>query len=90
MAAVALERSERCQSCGTAPWEWEEDRNAYTPVVHQCFGCMLREIMMDDKDAKPKGSTIRLVTRRMSEQMAIDKARKEAEGTLRPHRRRRE
>jgi len=85
-----MERSERCQSCGTSPWEWEEDPNAYTPVVHQCMGCMLREIMMDDKDAKPKGSTIRLVTRRMAELMAIEKARREAAGTLRPQRRRRE
>jgi hypothetical protein len=51
---------------------------------------MLREIMMDDKDAKPKGSTIRLVTRRMAELMAIEKARREAAGTLRPQRRRRE
>jgi hypothetical protein len=85
-----MEKAERCQSCGTAPWEWEADPSAYSPVVHQCMGCMLREIMMDDQDAKPKGSTVRLVTRRMAELIASDKARREAEGTLRPQRRRRE
>lgn len=90
MAAVALERSERCQSCGTAEWEWEQDRNAYTPIIHQCFGCMLREIMMDDPNPKAKGTTIRLVTRRQAEELANELARREAAGTLRPQRRRRE
>ena len=85
-----MERSRTVPSCGTAPWEWDEDPNAYSPVVHQCRGCMLREIMMDDTEAKPKGSTIRLVTRRMAQDMAIERAQKEAAGTLRPQRRRRE
>jgi len=46
--AYLLESGSKCQSCGTAEWEWEEDRFAYEPVVHQCWGCYVKELSKDD------------------------------------------
>jgi hypothetical protein len=31
-----------CQNCGTRPAEWEEDDEAYVPVVRHCRGCEVK------------------------------------------------
>lgn len=46
--AFALEKAQVCSMCGTAEWEWHEDRRAYLPVVEVCPGCQLKETMRDD------------------------------------------
>lgn len=46
--AYLLEEGSKCQQCGTAAWEWEEDRYAYEPSVHQCWGCYLKDLSRDD------------------------------------------
>ncbi len=45
-AAIAwmVEDRLRCQSCGTAEWEWEADLGAYTADAHVCMGCQLRGV----------------------------------------------
>lgn len=72
VSAVVLERAERCQMCGTAQWEWEDDLNAYAPVYHTCHGCRLKEAMAEDNTPKGKGTTIRLVPKQTAERMARD------------------
>lgn len=67
LVAYLLESSERCGMCGTSPWEWEEDRNAYEPINRQCWGCYVRE-GADDPHALP-GSRVVLVPRKHAEEL---------------------
>ena len=46
--------------CGTADWEWEENKRAYEPVEHFCHGCYLKNILGQDSSDVP-GTTIELV-----------------------------
>jgi hypothetical protein len=46
--------------CGTAEWEWEEDRRAYTPVEHFCLGCYLKEQLQEDA-GQQAGTTVTLI-----------------------------
>ena len=67
LVAYLLENSERCQMCGTAPWEWDDDRNAYEPISHQCWGCYVKD-GADQGDSLP-GSRITLVPRKQAERL---------------------
>lgn len=58
--AFVLEKSTRCQMCGTAEWEWNENRFAYEPVSKYCHGCHLKEISAEDRNRTP-GVTIELM-----------------------------
>ena len=59
--AFALEASERCQMCGTAAWEWEENKFAYEPDEKYCHGCYLKGSFSESTDTKLKGTTVTLV-----------------------------
>ena len=50
------EQNLRCQSCGTAAWEWEEDPAAYRVAESVCRGCALTEAARKDADAKVAGA----------------------------------
>lgn len=76
--AYLLESSARCQSCGTAAWEWEEDRYAYTPLTMQCMGCYVKEVARED-DAPP-GARITLVPKDQAERMSTAKAKLPGQG----------
>ena len=58
--AYAIEDTLRCQLCGTAEWEWDEDRRAYAPVEKFCLGCYLKSQLEDDA-GQSAGTTITLV-----------------------------
>lgn len=60
LVAYLLEQSSKCQSCGTAEWEWEEDRYAYEAAVHQCWGCYVKEFSREDAEGM-LGARITLV-----------------------------
>lgn len=45
--------------CGTAEWEWEEDKRAYAPVEHFCMGCYMKAIQGEGAESAP-GVTIHL------------------------------
>ena len=66
--AHLLEKAERCQLCGTAPWEWDPEqggeRDAYGATIHNCMGCYHTKIAQQDTDLMP-GASIRLVPKRM-------------------------
>jgi hypothetical protein len=57
--AYLFEEAERCQMCGTADWEWQENRHAYEPVLITCLGCYYKEIAREGQDIGP-GVTVRL------------------------------
>lgn len=72
--AYALERAERCQSCGTSPWEWEADPGAYVAVRQQCPGCMRRESVVEDTKDPPKGSSVVMIPKARAEEIARNPA----------------
>lgn len=41
--AFLQEKALRCQLCGTAEWEWAENRHAYEALPTQCEGCRRKE-----------------------------------------------
>jgi hypothetical protein len=51
--AFIFEKADRCQMCGTSPWEWEENKYAYEPVLRTCMGCYYKEISREDQDIGP-------------------------------------
>jgi len=64
---------EKCALCGTADWEWEENRFAYEPVLHQCMGCYYKSVYNDSVGKPPPGSTVELqkVTPQMKAQREV-------------------
>lgn len=68
LTAYLMESSTRCTLCGTADWEWEEDRHAFEPVNKQCWGCYTKDIAREGNDSLP-GSTITLVPRLQAEKL---------------------
>lgn len=68
LVAYLMESSERCTMCGTAPWEWDNDRNAYEPIQHQCWGCYVKDGADIEANSMP-GSRITLVPRKQAERL---------------------
>lgn len=83
--AFVLEKNERCVFCGTAAWEWEEDRFAYEPVEKYCHGCYLKEMADDDDPRRNKaGITMELMpTRTIEAAKRFIRAKKLYEGRTR-------
>lgn len=69
LMAFLLEDAERCQMCGTSPWEWEEDRFAYEALLMRCEGCARKEFARDDDSDQP-GARIALVPKTAAQKMA--------------------
>jgi hypothetical protein len=67
-----MEKADRCSMCGTAPWEWEADPYAYDPIYVTCPGCQRKEALADDDTPRPKGTTVRLVPKRVAARLARD------------------
>jgi hypothetical protein len=57
--AFQIEKGQRCTMCGTAPWEWEENRYAYEPSIKICRGCEIKESVSEQTDRRP-GLTVEL------------------------------
>lgn len=57
--AYLLEQAESCQLCGTAGWEWEENRYAYDVQEVFCPGCYRKEVSVEGD--KLPGTRIELV-----------------------------
>lgn len=64
--AYLMEKGERCGLCGTAAWEWQENRRAYSPVEHMCPGCYAKESVSELTGSMP-GTTVRLVSAKSQE-----------------------
>ena len=84
-----MERAAHCTMCGTAQWEWDEDPYAYEPVFHTCPGCQKKDLLSEDDTPRPKGTSVRLISKASAERLRVERARREAEGVSdRPRRRR--
>jgi superfamily II RNA helicase len=75
--AFAMESAVRCQMCGTAPWEWEENKFAFTAVDEFCQGCYQKSMYSDTQGSSLPGTNVRLIptTPQLTAQMAM-KAKK--------------
>jgi hypothetical protein len=69
--AFLLEQAESCQLCGTAGWEWEENKYAYDVQEVFCPGCYRKEVSADGD--KLPGTRIELVpvTKELRDQQYI-------------------
>jgi len=63
--------------CGTASWDWEENRFAYTAMDEFCAGCYQKQVYTDQQGSSLPGTNVKLVptTPQLTAQMAM-KARK--------------
>lgn len=77
--AFLMERSERCTQCGTAPWEWEENKFAYTAIEELCHGCYQKSVFQDTQSKSLPGTNVRLVptTPQLKAQMLVTAKRRE-------------
>jgi hypothetical protein len=69
--AFALERTERCPNCGTSPWEWQADPEAYVAITEQCLGCLRRESLSEETSSNnQKGTRVTLIPKVRAEAIA--------------------
>jgi hypothetical protein len=61
LVAYLLEQGERCDMCGTASWEWEENRFAYEPISSFCQGCYQKQVFSDTEHDSLAGTTVTLI-----------------------------
>lgn len=60
--AYTLEQNSRCSMCGTADWEWEQNRFAYTAMDEFCQGCYQKSVFSDQESNKSlPGTSVKLV-----------------------------
>lgn len=76
VTAVTTEKADRCSMCGTSPWEWDADPYAYDPVYVTCPGCQRKELLADDDTPRAKGTTVRLVPKRVAARLAREQGSK--------------
>lgn len=74
--AWSIESSLICQLCGTAEWEWDENRFAYVPHSRFCKGCYIKEASSEDAGKMP-GTTTTLIPNTDEVQIAEYKAMKQ-------------
>lgn len=82
--AYMYESAERCSLCGTAGWEWEQNRFAYEPDEKFCQGCYLKGSYAESLGKTLAGTTVELhpVTpqRRAKQQILLQKRRSMTRG----------
>lgn len=71
--AFSMESALRCSMCGTAQWEWDENKFAYTAVDEFCKGCYQKSMFTDTQSSSLPGTNVKLVptTPQLTAQMAI-------------------
>jgi hypothetical protein len=78
LIAYLLENSERCSMCGTAGWEWKENKYAFTPVDEFCQGCYQKAVFGDTQGSSLPGTNVKLIptTPQLTAQMALKAAKR--------------
>lgn len=79
LIAYIFEFNERCNMCGTAPWEWEHNKHAFTPVDEFCPGCYMKSVFSDTMGSSLPGTNVKLIptTPQLTAKLAM-KAKKRA------------
>jgi hypothetical protein len=54
--------------CGTAEWEWKENRFAYEPMDKICMGCYYKEVTQTGQD-RPGVSTVLVPSASITDEM---------------------
>jgi len=77
--AYIMESNERCTLCGTAGWEWKDNKFAFTAVEEFCPGCYMKAIFSEQQGSSLPGTNVKLVptTPQLTAQLAR-KAKKRA------------
>ena len=70
LTAYLLEESNRCSSCGTYSWDWDEDRFAYSTAQHHCQGCFLLDAAAEDTTERTPGSRMVLLPKAKAAEIA--------------------
>jgi len=80
LVAYLVEDSLRCSMCGTAGWEWEENKFAYTAVDEFCKGCYQKAIFNEAESSSLPGTNAKLVptTKIMSAKAKVKAKKREA------------
>ena len=75
--AFQIESSLRCNMCGTASWEWEQNKFAFTAVEEFCQGCYQKQVFQDQQGSSLPGTNVRLIptTPQLTAKLAV-KARR--------------
>ncbi len=47
--------------CGTAKWEWDESRFAYTAIDEFCQGCYMKSVYSNQESSDLPGTNVKLV-----------------------------
>lgn len=68
LMAHLVDTASTCQSCGTASWEWDDDKFAYSPGTSTCRGCMLLDAAKEDFDPGP-GTRMILIPKERATQL---------------------
>lgn len=74
LMAHLVEKALTCTLCGTAEWEWHEDRFAYEPIIETCIGCQQKDLVKDE--ANMPGASIVLVPKATAAKMRAGDRRK--------------
>jgi hypothetical protein len=71
--AFVMETALRCNLCGTAPWEWEDNKFAYQATEEFCKGCYQKAVFTDTQSKSLPGTNVKLVptTPMMKARMAV-------------------
>lgn len=80
--AYILATNEKCSLCGTAPWEWSQDKFAYTPVEDFCQGCYQKSVFNDQNSKALPGTNVKLVatTPKLKAQMQVNSKKRQRSG----------
>lgn len=71
VVAFGMEKSMRCNMCGTADWEWEEDPYAYEAVQSLCYGCQKKDLVRTDPEFEDRpGISIVLLPKKVAQALA--------------------
>lgn len=79
VVAYLVESAERCDFCGTAPWEWDENKYAYEAVDHFCPGCYQKSVFSSGESNSLPGTNVKLIPvtqARLLERLIIEEKRK--------------
>ena len=78
LLAYMAEQALRCDMCGTADWEWDQDKFAYTPTTKFCRGCHQKAVASEGDSAPGSRVVLAPLTKQQRAKMLI-KERKRAE-----------
>jgi hypothetical protein len=76
--AYFMVKSEHCDLCGTAKYEWDENKRAYEPVEEFCMGCYLKSIFEEGQQYLPGTSVTLMKTGTVEHAQHMVKQRKAA------------